>query len=73
MDEELEKFIGEMRKAIDEHDKIYGDSWKTEKVEFLEQRLNTKVNEFRLTKNPGKLVSLANLSMLLYMRMKNEK
>lgn len=55
-----------------EHEKVYDDTWKKQPIEFLEQRMNAKHNEFRLTKNPDKLVSLANLAMLLYVRKKGE-
>lgn len=67
-DEKLNDFVGKMSKAMADKVYVYGDSWKTENIMFLEQRLNAKANEFRLTKNPDKLISLANLAMLLYAR-----
>ena len=68
-DKRLEEFVEKMSKAMSEKEYVYGDSWKTESILFLEQRLTAKANEFRLTKNPDKLISLANLAMLLYARM----
>lgn len=61
-----------MKDEMIEHEKVYDDTWKKQSIEFLEQRLNAKQNEFRLTKNPNKLISLANLAMLLYVRKKGE-
>lgn len=71
-EERLNHFVKSMEEEINKHSEVYGDSWKTQNLEFLEQRLNVKVNEFRLTKQPRKLISLANLAMLLYTRLKEE-
>ena len=71
MEDDLEKFLELMRVEMAEHEKVYEDTWKKQSIEFLEQRMNAKQNEFRLTKNPEKLISLANLAMLLYVRRKN--
>jgi len=68
-DEKLNSFLEKMATGIKDRETVYGDSWKTENITFLDQRLNTKLNEFKLTKNPDKLISLANLAMLLYVRM----
>ena len=68
-DENLKGFVEKMATGIKDRENVYGDSWKTENITFLDQRLNTKLNEFKLTKNPDKLISLANLAMLLYVRM----
>ena len=68
-DNDLNGFAKKMSVAIKDREQVYGDSWKTENITFLDQRLNTKLNEFKLTKNPEKLISLANLAMLLYVRM----
>ncbi len=68
-DKNLNTFVEKMVTGIKDREQVYGDSWKTENVTFLDQRLNTKLNEFKLTKNPEKLISLANLAMLLYVRM----
>lgn len=68
-DKRLEEFVKKMSKAMANKEYVYGDTWKTEGILFLEQRLTAKANEFRLTKNPDKLISLANLAMLLYARM----
>ena len=68
-DKRLEEFVTKMSKAVADKEYVYGDSWKTEGILFLEQRMTAKANEFRLTKNPDKLISLANLAMLLYVRM----
>jgi len=69
-DKNLNKFLEKMVVAIKDREKVYGDTWKTENITFLDQRLNTKLNEYKLTKNPEKLISLANLAMLLYTRIK---
>jgi len=68
-DENLNGFVEKMVTGIKDREQVYGDSWKKENITFLDQRLNTKLNEFKLTKNPEKLISLANLAMLLYVRM----
>ena len=71
-EEELfNNFVREMNQAVIERKNIYGDSWKNSKPEFLEQRLMAKMTEFKLTKNPKKLISLANLAMMLYTRLDN--
>jgi len=68
-EEELfNNFVKKMNDAIIKRENIYGDSWKNMKFEFLEQRLTAKMTEYNLTKNPEKLVSLANLAMMLYVR-----
>ena len=70
VDENLfQPFFEKMQKAIDDHHNVYGDTWKTEDVGFLEQRLVHKMNEYSLVRNPNKLVSLANLAMLLHLRL----
>jgi len=68
-------FQKKMLDAIEEHKTSYGDTWKQKIIEdevldvdFLEKRIHDKMQEFVLTKNPKKLISLANLSMLLYCR-----
>ncbi len=71
-EEALNTFVKDMESEIDKHGQVYGDSWKTENLAFLEQRLNVKINEFRLTKQPRKLISLANLAMLLHTRLIEE-
>jgi len=65
-------FVQKMNLALLEKQNIYGDTWKTMNVDFLEQRLNAKIVEFKLTKNPEKLISISNLSMMLYVRKQNE-
>lgn len=71
--DEFNKFFDLMRQNIDAHKKVYGDSWKHQDVsdmgfDFLTQRLDAKFKDFKLTKNTQKLISLANLAMLLYIR-----
>ena len=61
-------FYLEMENAIKAHEPIYRDTWKIIPIGQLENRLINKVEEFKLTKNPKKLVSIANLAMLLYKR-----
>jgi len=71
----FEDFQKKMLDAIEVKRTVYGDTWKEKIVEnellqldFLEQRIHSKLHEFELTKNPDKLISLANLTMLLYCR-----
>ncbi len=72
-EERFEKFVSNMNQRMIDHDEIYGETWKEENIDFLQQRLKLKMNEFTLTKNPEKLISLANLAMILNVRMQNEK
>jgi len=67
-EEKFNIFIKKMNEGIIENKKYYDDTWKTEDISFLEQRLNIKYKEFTMTKKPGKLVSLANLAMMVYAR-----
>jgi len=69
----VEDFLKEMDKHIKLKEEIYGDSWKRESFEFLESRIDFKWKEFLATKNPSKLISLANLSMLLHLKMENKE
>ena len=55
--------------GIDEHALVYGDTWETEPPGYLQNRVKQKLSEFELTGNPAKLVSLANLTMLLFLKM----
>lgn len=73
MVKEVKEFLEEMDKHIKLKEAIYGDSWKRESFEFLENRISNKWEEFKLTKHPDKLISLANLAMLLHLKMENEK
>ena len=57
-----------MEHGIEENKKYYDDTWKKEDISFLEQRLNAKFNEYKMTKKPSKLVSLANLAMMVHIR-----
>ena len=71
-EDEFNAFSKLMEEGVAENKKYYDDTWKKEDIKFLEHRLLGKMNEFKLTKKPSKLVSLANLSMMLYIRMKEE-
>jgi hypothetical protein len=51
----------------------YGDSWKAMSKGNLFDRLRYKFNEFELTNKASKLISLANLAMLLYIRLKEDE
>ncbi len=70
--EKFKRFQEFMINAIDEHMPFYGISWKQEEInkldgdDYLAIRLNTKIEEYKLTKNTKKLISIANLAMLLY-------
>lgn len=68
-EEKFNLFVKRMEEEINKHNTVYGNSWQNEDIIFLEQRLTTKMTEFKLTKQPRKLISLANLAMLLYTRM----
>jgi hypothetical protein len=69
---EFNEFTQMMEQEIMQHDAVYGDSWKKEPVQFIEQRLNAKINEYNLTKNPKKMASVANLAMILWAKYKRE-
>ena len=71
-EKEFNDFIKQMEKGIIENTKYYDDTWRKEDIAFLEKRLNLKFNEFNMTKKPSKLVSLANLAMMVYIRHKTE-
>jgi hypothetical protein len=71
-EDKFNKFVDNMIQRMIDHDDIYGETWKTENIAFLQQRLKLKMNEFTLTKNSEKLVSLANLAMILSVRMENK-
>lgn len=71
-DSEFNAFINLMLKKMDDHQTIYGDSWKQMSTGKIFDRLKNKFNEFDLTYNKDKLLSISNLSMLLYIRMKEE-
>lgn len=68
-DIEFTAFQSEMRDALKKHQEDYGDTWKTMSPGKLYDRLRYKFNEFDLTFKKSKLISLANLCMLLYIRM----
>ena len=38
----FDDFINNMKEEINKHDYIYGDSWKKEEIQFLEQRFKSK-------------------------------
>lgn len=69
----FDNFYNDMIKAIEEHTIIYGDSWKEMSVGKLFDRVQFKYKEFDLTYDKKKLISLANLVMLLYIRMNGEE
>ena len=68
MSEDFERFIKKMKEGIALHDGVYGDSWKNQEIIQLENKLLTKYNEYKLTRSPNKLISMANFAMLLYLR-----
>jgi hypothetical protein len=70
---QFKEFQEEMLYAIKGHYPNYGDSWKKMSTGKLFDRLRFKFNEFELTNKPSKLISLANLSMLLYLRLKEQQ
>ena len=67
----IDDFIELMKKGIKDHEPIYGNSWKEMSLGDLEARIKQKITEYELTHNPSKLVSVANLSMLLHLRLIN--
>ena len=73
VDERFEGFFELMRQGIEDHSSIYGDTWETEPPGYLQNRVKQKLAEFELTANPAKLISLANLTMLLYLKMEMRK
>ena len=68
----FDNFYNLMHNKIIEHNRIYGDSWKEMSLGKLHDRLKLKMSEFDLTFNRDKLISVANLAMLLYIRMREE-
>jgi hypothetical protein len=70
--DKMNNFVDKMIDEINEHNNVYGNTWSDHATEFLEQRMTAKHTEFKLTHNPKKLVSLANLIMLLYIRLRDE-
>lgn len=70
---QFDEFFNSMIKALEEHTPLYGDSWKEMSVGKLFDRLQFKFKEFDLTYDKKKLISLANLTMLLYIRMKGDE
>ena len=73
IDERFEEFFELMRQGIEDHKGIYGDTWESEPPGYLENRVKQKLAEFDLTGNPAKLISLANLTMLLYLKIEMRK
>ena len=69
---QMDGFYEQMKSGIKDHIPLYGDSWKTMSRGKLFDRLKYKFHEFELTLNPAKLISLANMSMLLYIRLKED-
>jgi len=67
-EKQFNEFAKMMNDALVEKKDVYGDSWKNMTLEHLEQRITAKMTEFKLTKNPKKLISVANLAMMLYVR-----
>jgi hypothetical protein len=67
-EKEFNDFIKKMEAGVVENKRYYDDTWKREDVSMLEQRLVAKFTEFNMTKKPSKLVSLANLAMMVYIR-----
>ena len=72
-EKEFNTFVKEMKNGIEENKKYYDDTWKKEDISFLEQRLKAKFNEYTMTKKPSKLISLANLAMMVYVRKLGEE
>ena len=71
--EEFKEFQEKMIFALKEHFPHYGNSWKMMSRGKLFDRMKYKFNEFELTNKASKLVSLANLAMLLYIRLKEDQ
>ena len=71
--EGFKEFFGLMENGINEHKPVYGDSWKMADRGYLESRLRHKMAEYELTKSPNKLISIANLAMLLYVKLVHHK
>jgi len=62
------KFQQLMIDEIEGHNYIYGDSWKRMTDKHMKERIKHKIDEYELTKNPKKLVSIANLAMLQFIK-----
>lgn len=66
----LKEFYCHMKLVLDEHQDRKGDSWTADEVQWLEQRLEKEMEEFRRESNPLKkaqeLVDVANFCMFIY-------
>jgi len=65
---QFDLFYDEMLSELLKHMDEYKDSWKHLNIAYLEERITKKLVDYELTKNKHKLISLANLAMLLYVR-----
>ena len=65
---QFDLFYDEMLCELLKHMDEYKDSWKHLNIAYLEERITKKLVDYELTKNKHKLISLANLAMLLYVR-----
>jgi len=68
---DIGEFQFAMITAIEKKQRIYKDQWIYDNEETAILKLYRKYNEFDLYRNPDKLISLANLAMLLYIKYKN--
>ena len=65
----ITEFQAEMMFALKQHYPKYGNTWKEMSKGKLFDRLSYKFKEFEMTFDKDKLISLANLAMLLYIRL----
>lgn len=70
---EFSSFVVLMEDGINKHQDKYRDTWRVVHPTFLENRLKLKIEEYELTKEKSKLISIANLAMLLHLRLEEVK
>lgn len=84
MREAVQDFAEAMEKKLAEKDEAYGDSWKTCDINFLHSRLMREVEEFEEDyhgvmvfhedeETTKELVDVANVCMMLYHRIREER
>ena len=71
--EEFKSFFNMMEAGVNTKDKDYGETWRSVGMDYLTSRIKAKFEEWELTQNPRKLISLANLCMLYYIRYEKEQ
>lgn len=63
-------FSLEMEKVMRSHDPVKGDTWKTCREDYLDEKLREEYHEARdqYRHNPGELIDLSVIAMMLWTR-----